>query len=275
MNEINPAQTAQHLKEINVYGYTHVENYLSSKQVDELKNLVCKYHDESKSISLKGLPDRDVEDKTVYNLQNKHKTFIDLLGTPFIKTILSSKLNDPYYRFLPPDVPNYILSYFNARSSGKELALHIDSHIPSPGDYTWAVQLAFILDNQTEENGCTVVVPGSHRSGSYTDRDLKNVKSILSRAGDLVIWDSRLWHGTRANINKSSRWAIIATFNMWWVKQAMDMPRSLPADIYSLLSNEQKALLGFCAITPPDEYDRINTKCGYDFLKPNLTDYHF
>ena len=42
----------------------------------------------------------------VYNLQDKYKFFIDLLESPSLTRILMTFLNDPYYRFLPPEVPN-------------------------------------------------------------------------------------------------------------------------------------------------------------------------
>ena len=33
--------------------------------------------------------------------------------------------------------------------------------------------------NMNEENGCTLVVPGSHQSGIYTDRSLKEKKLMI------------------------------------------------------------------------------------------------
>jgi ectoine hydroxylase-related dioxygenase (phytanoyl-CoA dioxygenase family) len=87
------------------------------------------------------------------------------------------------------------------------------------------------------------------------------------------MWDSRVWHGTHENVAGTSRWALIATFSRWWMKQAMDIPKSLPQEIYAQLTDRQKALMGFCSIPPVDESRRINTKCGYDFLKSSVRDY--
>jgi len=183
-------------------------------------------------------------------------------------------LNDPYYRFLPPEVPNYVLSYFNARSSGNKLDLHIDSHIPVPGPRTWSMQMAYVLEDQAEDNGCTTVVPGSHLAGTFTDRDLNKMERVYAKAGDIVFWDSRLWHGTLENVSGRSRWALIATFTSWWVKPSMDATRSLPEEIYQELSNAQKVLLGFCSIPPKDETKRINTKTGYEALLPTVKEYY-
>ena len=94
--------------------------------------------------------------------------------------------------FFPTTAPNYILSYYNARSSGNRLDLHINSYVPNPGPWCTAMQVVYMLDDTSERNGCTVVVPGSHRSGEFTDRSLRNVVPIIASAGDLVVWDSRL-----------------------------------------------------------------------------------
>jgi hypothetical protein len=238
-----------------------------------LKSLVDEYWTKNAIETYSGRPARDSRDRIVYNLQNKHKIFSDLLGASLVRKICMNKLNDNYYRFIPPDKPNYILSYYNARSSGAKLDLHIDSYVPNAGPWCTAMQLVYLLDDTYEGNGCTVVVPGSHRSGEYTDRSLEKVVPIIGKAGDLVIWDSRIWHGTTENTAGTSRWALVATLTQWWIKQSMDIPRALPESIYRELGDEQKALLGFCAIPPHDEHERINTKCGYDFLKPSVADY--
>lgn len=136
------------------------------------------------------------------------------------------------------------------------------------------MQAAFVLEDQDEENGCTTIVPGSHRLGTYTDREFGPVRPLHSKPGDIVIWDSRLWHGTLPNKSNRTRWSFIATFTSWWVKPAMDATRSLPDEIYRELRSDQKALLGFCSIPPANEMQRSNTKCGYDALLPSVRDYY-
>jgi Phytanoyl-CoA dioxygenase (PhyH) len=269
---VDDAEAEQHLKNLDVYGYTVATEFLDVRLVNSLKERVSGLWEDIRREKYSGRPDRDNDDRLVYNLQNKHKSFIDLLSESFVEQICIAKLNDEFYRFIPPDHPNYILNYYNARSSGAKLELHIDSQIPNPGRFASAMQFAFLLDGMDESNGCTVVVPGSHRSGEYTDRGLANVKPIVAKAGDLVIWDSRLWHGTRENTAGASRWALIATFTRWWMKQAMDIPKGIPDRIYRELNDRQKALMGFCSIPPVNESERINTKCGYEFLKPSLRD---
>jgi len=274
--EISSAEQKQAIKEIEIYGFSSIKNYLKPATVEKLLTLTNETY---LNINLKakveyaGAPSRDKDDKILYNLQNLDRIFLDILVTPTLRNIAQGKLNDPYYRFLPPELPNYILLYYNARSSGQKLDLHIDSHIPFVGSYTSMMQFAFLLEDSTENNGCTVVVPGSHKSGTYTDREIQNTHNLTGKAGDLIFWDSRLWHGTLENISKSSRWALVATLGMWWIKPSMDIVSSMNNSIYQSCTNEQKQLLGFCAIPPKNPLERNNTKCGYDFLKDSVQDY--
>ena len=48
------------------------------------------------------------------------------------------------------------------------------------------------------------------------------------------------------------------------------MPRALPDNIYRKLTNEQKALLGFCTIPPLDEKDRRTRAMKYSDLPDSL-----
>ena len=267
----------QNIKEVDYYGYTKIENFLTSEGKSHLLNLINKKYDEINSngkMKYKGVPARNANDKIVYSIYNINHCFIEVLTSSVIREIAMYKLNDEYYRFLPNNVPNYILSYYNARSSGNKLDLHIDSIIPFPGSQkTNAIQVAILLEDSTIDNGCTVVVPGSHNSGRYTDREFSNTKPLTGKAGDLIIWDSRLWHGTLVNKTKESRWVLIATMSQWWCKQSIDIVRNVDNNVYQQCSDEQKQLLGFCSIPPEDEFSRNNTKCGYDFLKANVEDY--
>ena len=276
--EIGKEEEIQKLKDLEAYGFSNIQNFLTP---DALKRLITLTEENYQKLNAKGkveykgTPPRNKDDKILYNLQNLDRAFIDLLVSPLITAIASAKLNDPHYSFLPADVPNYVLNYYNARSSGQKLDLHIDSLIPFGGNHTNMMQFVFLLEDSDTDNGCTVVVPGSHKSGQFTDRGLENVHHLTGKAGDLVMWDSRIWHGTLENISGRSRWALVATLSMWWVKPSMDIVRGMNEEIYQQCTNQQKQLLGFCAIPPVDPLERNNTKCGYEFLKPAVKDYHF
>ena len=139
-------------------------------------SLVEKNYFKTKKKKYKVVPLSVSNDKILYNLQNKDYNFIKILSDNRVVLIAKHFLNDPYYRFLKKNKPNYILNYFNARSSGKELDLHIDSWMPYLGKKIYMMQFVFLLEDSTKLNGCTTVVKGSHKSGKYTNRKFKNTK---------------------------------------------------------------------------------------------------
>lgn len=258
------------IQEISVYGYTKLPALIDN--VHELLNLLENHHLDEIGRN-KQLHEERARDKYVYNLQNKSHLFIKLLSNPLLKSIFQHFLNDPYYQVMPNSEPNYILNYFNARSSGSFLDLHIDCKVPATGKYTWVMQAAFVLEEMTEENGCTVVVPGSHKSGEYTDRKLAKRVPIQAQPGDVLLWDSRLWHGTTENVNGKSRWVAIATLTQWWIKQNLDIPRMLPQSIYEKCTPDEKILLGFCSIPPVTDKETVIMKKDKSYLKDQVSDY--
>ena len=151
-------------------GYTVIRNFLKKSEVDKYLKLVNRYYKKKK---YKGIPARDSKDKILYNLQNKDLEFVNLISKKKVINLAKPFLNDAYYRFLPKNKPNFILNYFNARSSGHKLDLHIDSHIPYRGNYTSMMQFVFLLEESNLKNGCTFVVKKSHQSGKYTNRKTK------------------------------------------------------------------------------------------------------
>ena len=86
------------------------------------------------------------------------------------------------------------------------------------------------------------------------------MKKLKTKAGDLVFWDSRTWHGTTDNQTNNTRWALIATFSSWWIKQSMDMVKSVPKKIFDKININEKIMLGYCSTIPENEYGLIRTK---------------
>lgn len=269
---IDDSERSQHLKRLRSMGYTRIEAGLAPELTNTLLMNVQNQFERHKD-TMASVPS-EWDARWVLNLQNKDKSFIDLLDLPIVVSLMKTMLNDPYFRHLPPEDPNYILGQFVARSSVKPLQLHIDAGMPQPGPNTTMVQLGFVLEDMDESNGCTLIVPGSHLLGEYSDRDLLHHHPIPAKAGDIVVWDARVWHGSGANNTDGTRWNIVATFQRWWVKQSFDMPRALPQKIFDQLSNQQKALLGFCTIPPLDESERRTRARPYSDLPSNVEDFY-
>lgn len=255
------------VRELREVGFCRLPQVFSEEQVARALELVREW--EQRQSLTENLPRLVRDTPQLWNLQAKDPFFIDLLfGSPEFERILIECLNDPWYPAIPQDAPNYILRAYQARSSAGALPLHIDSFIPYKGDHTIAMQCSMVLEPMSVENGCTVAVPGSHQSGEFANQDaMADAVPLEADAGDVVIWDSRLWHGATENTSGGTRWAIIATFTRWWIKQAFNITATLPDEIYERLTPKQRAVLGFCTIPFDDESEGIDMRGGYDLVE--------
>ncbi|MFP4002372.1 MAG: phytanoyl-CoA dioxygenase family protein [Alphaproteobacteria bacterium] len=256
-------------------GYCRLRQVYDPSTTREALERVRCWYEKSRNTCSKNVPFLNTDQPTVYNLQNKDVFFLKMLfDARILQKILVHFLNDHWFRQIPQHEPNYLLRSFIARSSNKRLPMHLDSFVPYLGNHVIIMQASIILEDQEAENGCTVVVPGSHLYGQYTTQDaFKEAVPINSRAGDIVIWDSRLWHGTTDNRSGNTRWAIVATFCRWWMKQHWNITQNLPQEIYKQLTESQRAILGFCSIPARDETTGIDLKRGYDDLLPDVAAY--
>ena len=265
-----------HSREVAEQGYTVATNAVDLGTVKQLLDLINHYDISIPKPDQATVPYLNRGHEVLYNLQNLDVSFIKIcFNQPVLREVLMAVLNDQWYKQIPQTSPNYILRGMIARNGGsRPLPLHIDSFVPGSGSYAWACQASFILEDQFPENGCTIVVPGSHLFDRYANQsDLTRAVPVTSSAGDILIWDSRLWHGTTGNTSGATRWAFISTFVRWWVKQNWDIPRALPESIYSQLTDEEKAVMGYCSMSPFNEHERIDIKGGYELFRPRVADY--
>jgi len=271
--KIAPVDLAGHIADVRDSGYTIVKKFMPEETRKTLTALIEGYSSETGM--LKNVSSNQALDRYVYHLQYKDVRFTHLFGASNILQILQPFLNDPFYSQIPKGNPNFVLAYYNARSSVAPLDLHIDSYVPSVGNFTTSMQISFSLQGQSSSNGATLVVPGSHLLNKYPDRSRKLPSEIALECdpGDAIIWDSRLWHGALENESGKSRWSLVATFRPWWAKQNFDPVSGLPEDIYSQLSLIEKGLLGFLSLPPKDETEKVALKEGYSDLLDSVKQY--
>jgi hypothetical protein len=214
-----------------------------------------------------GIPYLNRQSSLIYNPDHKSLYILHFLlrEDPFIHGLLKHFLNDPWYRKIPESQPNYVLRASIARSSSsKALPLHIDSFVPSSSAHVCVMQILYCVEESSSRTGATVVVPGSHLSDRYASQDaLSSAIALELKPGDVAIWDSRLWHGALPNTSSKTRWALVATYTRWWIKQNYQKPLSIPRSYLDTLTRAEKTIIGVDSYPPFDEYERIDIKSGY------------
>jgi ectoine hydroxylase-related dioxygenase (phytanoyl-CoA dioxygenase family) len=263
------------ITKIEYLGFAVIPDVLSKEVTQQLLAKVEVFFKEAIPIGENsGVTNNQLHDKYVYHLQYKDLDFLSILTDENLLELLRPFLNDPYYTQLAPDQLNFLLAYYNARSSVDPLKLHIDNYIPTGGYHPNSMQIVFSLNGQNAQNGATTIVPGSHNMQKFPDRKAQGIEQVLEcDPGDVIVWDSRLWHGALENLTSADRWSLVATFRPWWAKQNFDPVRGLSEAMFSRMSPQQKALLGFLSLPPKDESEKVSLKQGYKDLLNTLDDY--
>ena len=268
-NNVDEACVNFCIDEIKEKGFVILRKVISAELVNEILNFIrCFKYSEDDEIAIKnkGMRLNNFADN-IFNVVTKRPDFLNVFIRGIIGSVLKELLNDQYYTSIPPELPNYILRNILARSSKEAMPYHIDNFIPYEGSLVSVMQVSIFLEKSNQDRGCTKVIPGSHLSGKYAPQSGYTPVFVEAEPGDVAMWDSRLWHATSSNVTSYSRWALIATFCRWYIKQGYDYPRAIPKEVFESLPLENKIVLGYASSVPLNEFEKTEVKGGIGNLK--------
>jgi ectoine hydroxylase-related dioxygenase (phytanoyl-CoA dioxygenase family) len=130
--------------------------------------------------------------------------------------------------------------------------LHRDDQIyPLPVDFRDVVlNTMWALDDFTEANGATRLVPGSHR---WTDRqptDDDELVHAVMPAGSVMFYVGKIWHGGGANTTDRPRLGVILEYVAAWLRAQENHLLAVPRETVAELPERLQELLGY-NIYPP------------------------
>lgn len=92
-----------------------------------------------------------------------------------------------------------------------------------------AIGALFCIDDFTEENGCTQVVPFTHKCETIPSAEYINANKVhaVAKAGSVIVFDAMLFHKAGYNASSQIRRGINNVYITPILKQQIDMPRAL------------------------------------------------
>lgn len=119
-------------------------------------------------------------------------------------------------------------------------------------DQRLMVQLLTMLDDFSPETGATWLLPGSHKvDRTPSDEEFRaNAVQISADAGQLLLFDSRVWHAAGVNRSDRPRRALTLTFTRPFIKPQFDYCRYLGYRYVESLPEATQQLLGYFARVP-------------------------
>jgi ectoine hydroxylase-related dioxygenase (phytanoyl-CoA dioxygenase family) len=128
------------------------------------------------------------------------------------------------------------------------------------GGYLASMNVLFAIDEFTETNGATWVIPGTHQCDVVPSAEARESRGVCLTcpAGSMIVFDSTLWHAAGRNVSGCDRLAINHQFTRSFIKQQIDYVRALGDDVVTGLPPRTQQLLGWYTrvVTSLDEYYR-------------------
>lgn len=188
-------------------------------------------------------------DKTrhVAGVAGKSPTFAsDVLCHPFFLSVADA--------ILGPSCAEYQLNIAHLLDRGpgaERQMLHRDElvwvHVPRPHP---ELQMAMIiaLEDFTDENGSTRVVPGSHRWPLDRQPDDSEIATAVMPAGSVVLYLGSTLHGGGANTSKHlRRRGLHLSYMLGWLRPEENNVLSTPREVARKMPRRAQELIGYSA----------------------------
>ena len=178
----------------------------------------------------------------IWCLQNKGDEFLELLDNSVIDEIVCDYLEEEY--------PLAAIYSANIVGGGGETQfLHQDQIGVQPTTpFAVGVNVIFCVDDFTEANGATRIVPGSHipERGLAPDNIYTSEGTVpaAAPAGSAILSETRLWHGTGASSSTERRRSAICLMQRSWTRGASNGVLAVHPSVLARMSDRVKAMFG-------------------------------
>ena len=182
-----------------------------------------------------------------------------LVGNPIFFDFLQHLIDIGFIRLIEKKFfkTNCILNSLTALSNipGEDGVFHKKIHRDIRGyssEVPVLLNMLVMLDDFTIENGATLLYPNTHLEESMPsieDLDTIHIKAT-GKAGDVIIWNSNLFHASGVNKTDNVRRALPITFSLPYYKQLLDYPRAIGYENSESFNQDMRTLLGYNSRVP-------------------------
>lgn len=216
-------------------GYCIIERFLTPEETRAKRDALTRI------LALTPTGRNDFEGTTtrrIYGLMAKTRAFDGPATDPLVLGVLDRMLGE-YQLSAPQGI--------EISPGEKQQALHRDDGgypVPRPrGEIV--LNTMWALDDFTEANGATHVVPGSHRwLDQRPDADTVTKRAVMP-AGSVMFFVGGVYHGGGANTTDKPRLGVILEYCASWIRQHENQYLAVPRSVVRDLSPRLQELLGY------------------------------
>lgn len=213
------------VEEVKIKGFSVLKNVLNEQELAEArKRLDDLYAKQEKEFGVDNLV--AIKEKDMARCLLAHDEFFlrKLAVNPRVMEAVEKFLGDYFILHLQNGIINRAQEAHHQSSWHRDLPYQ-NFVISKP----LSINAMFCIDDFTVENGCTWVVPFSHREEMIPTVDYieRNKAPLVAPAGSVVIFDSMLFHQAGYNASKNTRRGINNVYVAPILKQQIDLPKIL------------------------------------------------
>jgi ectoine hydroxylase-related dioxygenase (phytanoyl-CoA dioxygenase family) len=223
-------------------GYCLLRSQLPEDQFTALRERVAVVAEQERADGTAFIYEND--NQRVFSLLNKGQEFESLVQNEAVLRLMQGVLGY-----------NFMLSSTHANITGPggaSMYLHADQtfcRAPWP-PYALVANTMWMLDEFTEENGATRIVPGSHKWNRQPDylsgEGNAETVPVCAPAGSVLVFDGRLWHQTGENTTADGyRRGILNYYCRGYVRQQQNFFLGLPPEVLDRATPRLRQLLGW------------------------------
>lgn len=256
-----------HFQSLKHEGYTIVRGYHDvSKDLDILAKEMDKSFDFQSKLR-KALNHEMESDGVAFHVLAHEEQFLNFFEI-LVKKGLFRDLKEHFFK------ANCILNSFTALNNvpndpNFSSKIHRDLRFYS-GEFPVMVNCLLMVDDFTIENGATYLLPKSHLTEEPPTDEyfFKNAIQATGKRGDLIIFDSNVFHASAPNTTVENRRAIPITISRSFMKQLLDYPRAIGYELgLTMFSKELQQALGYHSRVPSDLVEWYSPESTRLYLK--------
>lgn len=249
-----------HLEELDILGYTVIENVLSKEEVATVTEKILAVNELQKK---EAEPFFDITKTDENNIARAPFIYDDyfykLLNHPevigFVKEVLGN--------YFVLQTQNGVIVYPHLQHSMSRW--HRDlSHQDFVANPPIAVNAFFAITPFNAQTGATMLIPHSHKIAYPPSQEYreKHAISVEAPAGSVFFFNTMMYHQTGRNASDGPRIGLSHMYTKYFVKQQMDIPAMLkfnkPEDPF------MRMLLGFDSWVPTDVLEFRKQRYGVE-----------
>ena len=230
-------------------GFVRFEGFYSPDQIREAREIVYAAAEREPARTSHFLGDDEVPtQKRVWNLIEKGEVFRTIAAEPRMLAILEPLLGrglalgsiaaNILYPGAPAQEPHIDYPYWD---------LHDRESFPGTlnASFFLGIESLVMLDELTEENGATALVPGSQKQAAWPSVETFEAKKIrlTGPPGTLVLFPAFMWHAGQENRSDCSRAVVLGCHVSKFVRPIEDWRAGLSAKTVKALSPRLRELL--------------------------------